>query len=101
VKDFPIKVPATADFSHVGGAVERCCKDLGLTKTMRDTLGKYPGCVHWHYKKPKESGTLEITSWPSQRRLWITVQAGRRAPWIDEAVPELSRMLRSAIASAG
>ena len=97
MKDFPIAVPAAADFSMVDTAVERCCDELGLTMTMRDTLGKYPGCVHWHFKKPKATGTLEVTSWPSQRKLWITVQDGRRASWIDEAVPELSRMLRKAV----
>ena len=99
MKDLPIRVPPTADFSRIDKAVERCCEELGLTKTLRDTLGKYPGCIHWHYKRPQESGTLEITSWPLQRRLWITVQDGRHAAWIDEAVPELSRMLRKAVAS--
>jgi hypothetical protein len=29
---------------------------------------------------------LEITVWPKGRRVWLKVQAGRRAPWIEEVI---------------
>jgi hypothetical protein len=89
LKDYPIRLPDTADFRKVEVAVERCCRELKLIQTMKDTLGKYPGCVHWHFKKESVSGTLEVTSWPSKGKLWITVQESRSAKWIDEAAPIL------------
>jgi hypothetical protein len=64
MRDFPVEVPAEADFRRVETAVEKCCREMGLIQAMKGTLAKYPGCVHWHYKKPRVSGTLEVTSWP-------------------------------------
>ena len=57
--------------------VEACCCAIGLTQTLRGTLGKYPGCTHWHYKNGKATGVLEITVWPNQHRLWFV---GTRKP---------------------
>lgn len=56
---------------------------------MRGTLRAYPGSLHWHVEKPGERGTLEVTLWPAKPRLWLAVQAGRRARWIEEALPQI------------
>ena len=66
-----------------------------LITTMKGTLKSYPGCTHWHCKLGREKGTLEITLWPAKRRAWFKVQSGRRAPWIDEVVPQMKRMLET------
>jgi len=94
--DVPIAVPESADFRRVSGKVESCCRRLGLVVGMKAELRKHPGSTHWHYKRPKQSGTLEITVWPSERRVWITVQDGRRAEWIEEIMPALGRELELA-----
>src|SRR4051794_41704257 len=53
--------------------VESACASAGLTITMRGTLAAYPGCVHWHLKRGRERGTLEITWWPKTAELWFKV----------------------------
>jgi hypothetical protein len=99
MKDFPIPVPAETDFRRLESAVEKCCLEMGLVKSMKRTLVKHPGSVHWHYKKPRVTGTLEVTSWPLRKQLWITVHEGRRAEWIDEALPAIRRCLEEAARS--
>lgn len=93
MRDFPIELRPGASLSNVEAQVEHCCSELGLIRALKDTLAKYPGCIHWHYKKKGVSGTLEVTLWPSKRQLWLTVQEGRRADWIEEELPEVRRRL--------
>src|SRR5271163_1539130 len=99
--DFQVAVHENADFRRAGGAVERCCRRLGLMQGMKTTLAKHPGSTHWHYKRAKLSGTIEITVWPPQRRVWITVQDGRRADWIVEMIPALKAELEQALRPSG
>ncbi|HLV98591.1 MAG TPA: hypothetical protein VKT82_07940 [Ktedonobacterales bacterium] len=65
----------------------------GLKMRMRGTLHTYPGSLHWHFEKPGERGTLEVTLWPARQRLWLSVQAGRRARWIEDALPHIKAQL--------
>jgi hypothetical protein len=88
-----IPISSTADPSKVESFVEAACASEGLRQTLKDTLAKYPGCVHWHFKKGAQPGTLEITWWEKRRRLWLKVQAGRRGEWIGEAMPRLRHRL--------
>ena len=94
MRDMSVPVARTVDFITMASVVEGSCDHLGLRQTMKATLRTYPGSVHWHYKWPGLSGTLEVTAWPEERRLWITVQDGRRARWIDEALPALTREMK-------
>ena len=77
------------------GEIEAAVRRVRLMVSMKGTLAKYPGCTHWHLKRGRERGTLELTLWPAQRRLWLSVQEGRRAGWIAGAaealVAELAR----------
>jgi hypothetical protein len=95
--DFPITIHEATDFRRAGSVVEKCCRRLGLVQGMKTTLAKHPGSTHWHYKRAKQSGTLEITVWPSMRRVWMTVQDGRKADWITEMMPTLTRELEQAL----
>lgn len=80
------------------GIVEQVFDDVlarsGLSITLRDSLRKYPDCVHWHLKKGREAGTLELTLWPSERRAWFSVHRGRDAPWIDAELGRLAATLQ-------
>ena len=69
----------------------------GLSMTLKGTLVKYPGCTHWHWKHGQERGTLEITCWPAQQRLWYKVQAGREGDWISDTVRRLQSALESGL----
>jgi hypothetical protein len=66
--------------------IDHAIADSGLNVTLRATLRKFPGCIHWHVKRGKESGTLEITFWPQERRAWFTIQDSRTAEWIEEGM---------------
>ena len=74
--------------------VEAACAAEGLRLTLKDTLAKYPGCVHWHFQKGTQRGTLEITWWEKRRRLWFKVAAGRRGEWMEATIPRLESMLK-------
>ena len=93
MRDFPIDLQADVDLTLVEVQIERCCSDLGLIQAMKDTLAKYPGCIHWHYKKRRLAGTLEVTLWHSTRRLWLSIQEGRRAEWIEEVLPKVKEYI--------
>jgi hypothetical protein len=77
-------------------ALEAECLAAGLAVTHRGTLARYPGSRHWHLKRGRERGTLEVTLWPEGRRLWLSVQDGRRGDWIEGAMADLVERLASA-----
>ncbi|MGH8102996.1 MAG: hypothetical protein ACREJQ_00570 [bacterium] len=84
---------------NVVRAVEQSCVAAGLTRHSRGALAKYPGCIHLHYRKGREPGTLEITFWPKQSRLWFKVHPRRRAPWMDFILPRLRASIESRLNS--
>jgi hypothetical protein len=48
--------------------IEEAAAHYGLQMRMKGTLRTYPGCLHWHFQKPGERGTLEGTIWPAGKR---------------------------------
>ena len=72
----------------------------GFSQTLKGTLRGFPGCTHWHFKNGREAGTLEVTAWPSEQRLWLSVQYRRRAKWIDQTLPTLKRELERTLGDA-
>jgi hypothetical protein len=84
----------------LGGApslIEKACRECGLRISTRATLRSYPGCIHWHVKRGIQPGTLELTLWETKRRIWASVQDGRRAAWIDEALPQVKDAVETAL----
>ncbi len=81
--EIEIPLPSDVDYSVVEQAIDQTIPAVGLTTTLRDSLKKYPGCIHWHVKYSRRPGTLELTLWPQQRKAWFSVQSGRTAPWIE------------------
>ncbi len=92
-----VSVPAGAGLAQIEQLVERIGADASLRRTLKGTLARYPGSVHWHYAHAREHGTLEITWWPARRRLWFKVSAGRTAPWITQQLPQLQSVLEAAL----
>jgi hypothetical protein len=99
VIEVEVKVPSAADLSGGESIVEAACAAEGLRIARKTTLATYPGSVHWHVKRGNGAGTLEITVWPGRRRVWLKVQAGRRAPWIDEMVDHTRDRLEAGFAA--
>ena len=92
-----LQIPADEKSDSVVKVVEQVCNANGLTHTLKGTLASYPGCVHWHFKMSKQKGTLEITWWEDENRLWFKVAKGRTGAWIDEALPKLKKQIESSL----
>lgn len=77
--------------SEIVRAIDVAARETGLTLVSKGSLGKYAGCTHWHYKLGNETGTLEITYWPSAARAWFSLRANRYALWMESLVPQLKQ----------
>jgi hypothetical protein len=86
------------DWERVVAVVEGCCAAEGLQISQKGILTRYPGCTHWHYRRPGQSGTLEITCWPERGRLWFPIRAGRSNEWVEAAVLRLKDMIEETVA---
>jgi hypothetical protein len=93
MREVDIPIPSTTSTTAIKKAVIRGCSALSLKITVTTSLASYPGCTHWHIKKPGEKGVLELTTWPEKRPLWAKIHSGRTAPWIDEALRELGDLI--------
>jgi hypothetical protein len=99
MREIEIALPANFDGGAIELAIDQTLDETGLTVSLRSTLKKFRGCVHWHVKHGCEAGTLEITLWPPERRAWFTIQDGRRAAWIDAKLKLVSEQLQRKIES--
>lgn len=88
-----VRLPPRVNPASVPRSVERLCRREGLTLTAKSTLAKYPGSVHWHLKMGRKPGTLEVTWWRREGRLWFKVAANRTGPWIEDTVARLKGQL--------
>jgi hypothetical protein len=93
--EVPLPRPAPEDGESL---IETCCRDAGLIQGLKGTLIQYPGCIHWHWKRHGEPGTLEVTLWPRENRLWLSLHANRFGAWTEAAAPALRETLRARLA---
>jgi hypothetical protein len=94
-----ITLPRDVANDRVEQAIDQAIASAELSVILRDTLKAFAGCVHWHVKNGRESGTLEITFWPKDHRAWLSVQQGRKAPWIDAKIKLLEAAIKSQLKS--
>lgn len=94
LRELEISLPSDSNGHVIERSIDRAIVDTGLTVTLRGSLRKFPGCVHWHVKRGRGPGTLEITYWPQPRRAWFTIQDGRGAEWIDGQIKLLTEAIR-------
>jgi len=83
MQEVEFKVPAEFAFAEAEALIESVCAAHGLDVAMKTSLASFPSSVHWHCKNKKEKGTLELTAFARDRRIWAQVQSGRKAPWIE------------------
>jgi hypothetical protein len=98
---FDVAISPAVDFEKIERAVDDACLGSGLTVHSKSTLRQYPGCVHWHIRKGKLTGTLEITLWPQIGRLWFVVHENRKATWIDDVLPVLRAHMQGRFENSG
>jgi hypothetical protein len=103
MKTWNIQIDEDADLLKAEDNIDKCCRNFGLVETMKTTLRSYPGSIHWHYKKrEKESmlkGSLEITFWKPEGKIWLSVHSGREDAWIDEIIYPLKEAIESSLKS--
>jgi hypothetical protein len=87
MEEMEVAVNPAGREEQLAALIEGAADQYGLQIRMRGSLRTYPGSKHWHFQKPGERGTLEVTLWPAGKRVWFSVQAGRRAAWIAETLP--------------
>ena len=85
--EYKIPLPAGPNHAQIQIAIEAAIKQAGYQISLKGSITKYPGCVHWLVKNGKSVGTLKVTFWPKARRAWIDFEGGRGTDWIDDAVP--------------
>jgi|SRR5580700_4352747 hypothetical protein len=94
-------VPRKCDLKAAERLIEGVCTRRGLQIAMKGSQSKFPGCIHWHFKREKQKGTLELTLFPHDRRLWEKVADGRKAAWIDVELPRLRREVEKRLKGLG
>jgi hypothetical protein len=74
-------------------AMEDLCAAMNLTLTMKGSLKSLPENIHWHYKKGKEKGVLEITLMNQSNEVTLSSKENRGGNWIQEIIEEFRRKL--------
>jgi hypothetical protein len=92
-----LQIPESIRTDALIQVVERVCVHNGLTCTLKGTLAKYSGSVHWHFKRCGQKGTLEITWWENKHRLWFKVAENRTGTWIEDIIPVLKEQIEKSV----
>ena len=92
-----LQIPDSIEPEAVIRVIEHVCTSHNLTCTLKETLVRYPGSIHWHFKLGKQKGTLEITWWESRHRLWFKVANGRVGEWINENLLQLKEQIQKSL----
>ena len=88
-----LQIPDSVESEAVLRIVEQVCASKELTCSLKATLVSYAGSIHWHFRRGKQRGTLEITGWESEQRLWFKVASGRTSEWILKSIPQLKEQI--------
>ena len=94
MREVDVEIPESVQSTDLMEAIERICVVHQLHCTLKGTLVTYPGSLHWHFKKGKQKGTLEITWWESKNRLWFKVANGRTGEWMEESMIQIKLELQ-------
>ena len=89
MREIELEVPDGIREDALIRCVQEVCATNNLTCTLKGTLAKYHGSVHWHFKKDKQKGIVEITWWKTKQRLWFKVADNRTGEWISASLPKL------------
>jgi hypothetical protein len=88
-----IDLPRSFPLADAARVIEEACDAEGLRVASRGTLATHPGSIHWHYKKGREAGAMEITLLNRERRILLSVAENRVAAWSEPTLERLSEML--------
>lgn len=89
----PLRVNDDISTEFIPAVIDEAIVEMGYTMTLRSSLRAYPNSVHWHVRRPKETGTLEITFDPATRTAWFSCRAGRTKAWVREAIEDIQEFI--------
>ena|ERR1044071_5043132 len=75
------------------GVISEVAAVFELTVTSDGALKSLPGSRHWHLKRAKQRGTLEITHWPQEGRLWVCYHSNRAGSWVPDIAQQFAASL--------
>jgi hypothetical protein len=73
--------------------IEGIIKEFNLTITQKTTLSTMKGTIHYHLKKGKLPGVLELTYWPQKKRLWIEIHDNRKSEWNENIISSFAERI--------
>ncbi len=91
MRQIEFDVPERCNLARAESLIESVCAAHGLDLAMKGSLAAYPSSIHWHYKQPKQKGTLELTLLGADRRVWAQVHTNRDAPWIEASLSRIRK----------
>ena len=97
MREMDLGVPPGCRADAIPRRIEEAIAAENLIVTQKSTLAHYPGCLHWHIKRGKERGVLEITWWEKENRLWFKIAAGRMADWIEATAAKLRALIEDTL----
>jgi len=92
-----LQIPDSVNTNALVRVVENICIANCLTCTLKGTLAGYPGCVHWHFRRGRQKGILEMTWWEMEHRLWSKVAGNRTGEWIEDSIPLLKEQIERSL----
>jgi hypothetical protein len=66
--------------------IEEIIQQFNLVITQKSPLSTFKGSTHYHLKMGKLAGVLEVTYWPSKKRLWVEIHENRRFEWNEALI---------------
>ncbi len=99
--DLYVHLPDGLTSDQVAAVVERAAAAVGLyiSHIGGYSRKKYPGAVHWHFKRDKkEPGLIDATYLDFKALLWLMIRH-REPDWVHKTAPLLQRALQREIAA--
>lgn len=94
--DIYVDLPDGITRDQIMGVVERAAAAAGLYVSHIGGYSrkKFPGSVHWHFKRDgKEPGLIDATYWDVKSLFWLMIRH-REPAWVHKTAPKLRRALR-------
>lgn len=73
--------------------LEAICDWHSLVIADAGTLKSFPGSRHWHLRRAKMPGVMEVTYRQEANQLWVSVHDNRDGGWARRACPNFARAL--------
>lgn len=93
MEDVEVAIGRSISPQRTEAEIERALTVSGLQISLKCSLAKFAGCVHWHLRLKAQPGTLELTYWPKEQRVWFSIHRGRGAPWMKEVIATVRQQI--------